>query len=129
VHFFDALQWIFGEVQSSTVHVLDAVRAAGYLELRQARVRWFLSVDRLDLPQDDARGEAGAFRSITVDGTEVGFSGGVEDLHTRSYVDILAGRGYSLADAKPAIEIVSDIRRSQAIGLHGDYHPFLKRSR
>jgi UDP-N-acetyl-2-amino-2-deoxyglucuronate dehydrogenase len=129
VHFFDILQWIFGEVQCSIVHADEPVRAAGYLELRRARVRWFLSVDRLDLPQDGGGDQGGAFRSLVVDGNELEFSGGMEDLHTRSYEEILAGRGFSLADAKPAIQTVSDIRRSQAVGLHGDYHPFLKRSR
>jgi UDP-N-acetyl-2-amino-2-deoxyglucuronate dehydrogenase len=129
VHFFDVLQWTFGAVESSVVHVDEPVRAAGYLELRQARVRWFLSVDRQDLPRDDEGGKAGAFRSIIVDGREIEFSGEMEGLHTRSYEEILAGRGFGLADAKPAIEIVSDIRCSQAIGLRGDYHPFLKRPR
>jgi UDP-N-acetyl-2-amino-2-deoxyglucuronate dehydrogenase len=129
VHFFDILQWIFGNVQYNIVHVDEPIRAAGYLELHQARVRWFLSVDRSDLPQSDKQGKVGAFRSIVVDGQEVKFSAGMDDLHTRSYEEILAGRGFSLADAKPAIEIVSNIRRSQAVGLHGEYHPFLKRSR
>jgi UDP-N-acetyl-2-amino-2-deoxyglucuronate dehydrogenase len=127
VHFFDLLQWIFGAAQYNIVHIEDPVRAAGYLELQRARVRWFLSLDGHDLPQPPADGKPTTFRSVTVDGREVEFSGGFTDLHTRSYEEILAGRGFALADAKPAIEIVSDIRRSKAIGLRGDYHPLLKK--
>ena len=127
VHFFDMLQWIFGEVQYNIVHVDEPVRAGGYLELERARVRWFLSLDRHDLPGQPSGAEVSTFRSITVDGVEVEFSGGFTDLHTRTYEEILAGRGWGLADAKPSVETVSNIRRSKAIGLQGDYHPFLKK--
>jgi UDP-N-acetyl-2-amino-2-deoxyglucuronate dehydrogenase len=126
VHFFDMLQWILGDVQYNIVHVDEPARAAGFLELSLARVRWFLSIDARDLPKYPQE-KAGTFRSITVDGQEVEFSGGFTDLHTRSYEDILAGRGFGLQEAKPAVQIVSDIRRSKAIGPKGDYHPFLKK--
>lgn len=126
VHFFDMLQWIFGDVQYNIVHVDEPAKAAGFLELTRARVRWFLSIDSHDLPTYPQE-KAGTFRSIMVDGEEVEFSGGFADLHTRSYEEILAGRGFTLADAKPAVQIVSDIRRSKAVGLEGDYHPLLKK--
>lgn len=126
VHFFDMLQWIFGDVQYNIVHVDEPAKAAGFLELKRARVRWFLSIDGRDLPKYPEE-KAGTFRSITVDGAEVEFSGGFADLHTRSYEGVLAGRGFGLAEAKAAVQTVSDIRRSKAIGLRGDYHPFLKK--
>ena len=126
VHFFDMLQWIFGDVQYNIVHVDEPAKAAGFLELKRARVRWFLSIDGRDLPKYPEE-KTGTFRSITVDGEEVDFSGGFTDLHTRSYEGILAGRGFGLAEAKAAVQTVSDIRRSKAIGLRGDYHPFLKK--
>jgi UDP-N-acetyl-2-amino-2-deoxyglucuronate dehydrogenase len=52
VHFFDMLSWIFGEVQQNIVHVLEPKRAAGFLLLKKARVRWFLSIDSEALPND-----------------------------------------------------------------------------
>jgi UDP-N-acetyl-2-amino-2-deoxyglucuronate dehydrogenase len=72
-------------------------------------VRWFLSIDAADLPQglDPAKR---TFRSITMDGAEIEFSEGFTELHNRSYEEILAGRGYSLADVRPSIEIVSELR-------------------
>ena len=129
VHFFDMLQWIFGAVEYNIVHVDDPTRAAGFLELEKARVRWFLSLDKQDLPEAPEAGKPATYRSITIDGEELEFSGGFTDLHTRSYEEILAGRGFNLQETKPSIQIVSDIRRSKPIGLQGDYHPFLRKTR
>lgn len=127
VHFFDMLQWVFGDVQHNIVHVDEPLKTAGFLELDKARVRWFLSLDRNDLPTQPEDGKPATYRSITIDGEDVEFSDGFTDLHIRSYEDILSGNGFTLKDAKPSIEIVSDIRRSRPTGLHGDYHPFLHR--
>jgi UDP-N-acetyl-2-amino-2-deoxyglucuronate dehydrogenase len=129
VHFFDMLQWIFGPVQYNIVHVEEPMKAGGFLELQKARVRWFLSIDKEDLPYQPEQGGAATYRSITVNGQEIEFTEGFTDLHTRSYEEILAGRGFGLQEAKPAVDIVSNIRRSRPIGLHGDYHPLLKKSR
>jgi len=129
VHFFDMLEWIFGPVQYNIVHVEQPTKAAGFLELRKARVRWFLSIDQSDLPHPPADGRPATYRSITLDGQEIEFSDGFKDLHTRSYEEILAGRGFGLADAKAAVDIVSTIRRSRPIGLQGEYHPMLKTAR
>ena len=122
VHFYDMLQWVFGPVQKSVVHVASHDRVAGYLELRQARVRYFLSINGEHLPQ----GVTGSYRSITVDGEEFEFSNGFTDLHTRSYEEILAGRGFRIAEAKDCIQTVYDIRHAEPIGLTGDYHPMAK---
>ncbi len=128
VHFFDMLHFIFGELQQNVVHRSEDTCAAGYLEYEHARVRWFLSVDFEDVPK--AQQEAGqrTYRSITVDGEEIEFSGGFTDLHTRSYQEILAGRGFGLEENRVAISTVAAIRAAQPLGPVGEYHPFLKRS-
>ncbi len=126
VHFFDMLTWIFGEVKHSIVHVSKHDKAAGYLELGQARVRWFLSVDYNDVPADVRQTGKRTFRSITVDGEEVEFSEGFTDLHTESYKGILNGEGFGLEDAKGSIQTVYTIRNAKDIGLTGDYHPLCK---
>lgn len=127
VHFFDMLHYIFGDLQDNVVHLSTETKAAGYLEYENARVRWFLSVDYDDVPA--AQKEAGqrTYRSITVDGEEIEFSGGFTDLHTRSYQEILAGRGYGLEENRTAIEAVATIRNAPVSPLSGDYHPFLKK--
>jgi UDP-N-acetyl-2-amino-2-deoxyglucuronate dehydrogenase len=129
IHFFDMLQWIFGEVKYSIVHISEYNKVAGFLELKKARVRWFLSLDRDDLPIERKGAASKAYRSVTVDGEEVEFSDGFEDLHTKSYQNILDGRGFTMKDSLPAIEIVSSIRHARPIGLKGDYHPLLRQSK
>ncbi|MDO9178518.1 MAG: Gfo/Idh/MocA family oxidoreductase [Agitococcus sp.] len=126
VHFFDMLHFIFGDLQQNIVHHNSPTKAAGYLEYENARVRWFLSVDVEDVPASQREIGQRTYRSITVSGEEIEFSGGFTDLHIRSYEEILAGRGFGLEENRVAIETVSAIRNMQPIGLNGDFHPFLK---
>jgi len=123
VHFFDMLSWIFGGLVALTVHRRQDDCAAGVLELAHARVRWFLSVNSEHLPEAQRAKGQRTYRSITVEGHEVEFSEGFGDLHTVSYLEILAGRGYGLRDAKPSIEMVQAIRHASLTPLTGDYHP------
>jgi len=128
VHFYDMLHFIFGALQENVVHHSDDTMAAGYLEYEKARVRWFLSVDYKYVPESAKAEGQRTYRSITVDGEEIEFSGGFTDLHNRSYEEILAGRGFGLEENRVAIETVSHIRNAVPLGLHGEYHPFLKRT-
>lgn len=127
VHFFDMLHFIFGALQENVVHLNADTRAAGFLEYEKARVRWFLSVDVADVPPAQRDAGQRTYRSITVDGEEIEFSGGFTDLHVRSYEEILAGRGFGLEENRTAIETVATIRGAQPQGLKGEYHPFLQR--
>jgi UDP-N-acetyl-2-amino-2-deoxyglucuronate dehydrogenase len=126
IHFFDMLCWIFGDAKKNVVHLSEPHKAAGYLELENARVRWFLSLDFEDIPGNIKETGKRTFRSIRVDGEEVEFSDGFADLHTHTYVEILAGRGFGLNDACQSVEIAFNIRNAKPVGLQGDYHPILK---
>lgn len=128
VHFFDMLSWIFGEVKENITHIYEHDRASGYLELERARVRWFLSINDEVLPKEVVEKGQRTYRSITIEGEELEFSGGFTDLHTTSYKEILKGNGYGIEDAAQAIDIVYDIRNSDPIGLKGAYHPFAKKA-
>jgi UDP-N-acetyl-2-amino-2-deoxyglucuronate dehydrogenase len=123
IHFFDMLIWLFGPVQRSIVHLHTHDRAAGYLDLQRARVRWFLSINAETLPASVRESGKRTYRSLTMDGQEIEFSDGFTDLHTTSYRDILAGQGFGLQDAAPAIELAHNIRNASPAGLQGDYHP------
>jgi len=127
VHFYDMLSWIFGDVNKNIVHMHSHDRAAGYLEFEKARVRWFLSIDYNAIPKEVREKGQRTYRSITVDGEEIEFSGGFTELHTLSYQDILAGNGFGLKEAKQSIEIVQQIRTAEISSLIGDYHPFAKK--
>lgn len=125
VHFFDLLLWLFGEMQSIRVYHADVNRMSGFIELERARVRWFLSVDRDDLPQSARSAGKTTFRSITVDGKEIEFSEGFTDLHTRVYEEVLAGRGFGIKDARPSIELTHAIRTAQLSPKDDCVHPLL----
>jgi len=126
VHFFDMLHFVFGELRQNNLHYVSDTTAAGYLEYERARVRWFLSVDSGNLPEVATEKGQRTYRSITVDGQEVEFSGGFTDLHTVSYQHILDGQGFGLEDSRVAVDTVSNIRRMTPVGLRGAYHPYLE---
>lgn len=125
VHFYDMLHFIFGKLQRNVVHHSGETSAAGYLEYERARVRWFLSIDANDLP-DEVKGKKSTFRNIDISGEQLEFSEGFTDLHTTSYREVLAGRGYGLADARHCIETVDVIRSATPVrGEAGEVHPFV----
>lgn len=126
VHFFDMLGWLFGPLKGTKVHLREARRGAGFLEFERARVRWFLSVEPKDLPFTPVPGGKTTYRAMIVDGSEVEFSDGFTDLHTRVYEGILSGKGYGLADARPAIELVHGVRHAEITSGGSDRHPFLE---
>ena len=126
VHFFDMLTWIFGDIQENVVHLHVHDRAAGFLQLEKARVRWFLSINYDSISEDVREKGLRTFRSITVDGDEFEFSGGFTELHTRSYEEILRGNGFRISEAEKAINTVHEIRHKNPLGLKGDYHPLAK---
>lgn len=125
IHFFDLLHWLFGKMTHSEVHVADANRNGGYLEFERARVKWFLSIDRGDLPEEAVKAGKPTHRSITIDGNDVEFSGGFTDLHTVVYKDILDGGGFGLEDARPSITLAHDIRNAIPIGINENSHQIL----
>jgi UDP-N-acetyl-2-amino-2-deoxyglucuronate dehydrogenase len=127
VHFFDMLHFVFGRLQRMSMHHSGEAKAAGYLEYERARVRWFLSIDADDLP-DEVKGKKSTYRSIDIGGEELEFSEGFTDLHTTSYREILGGRGYGLGDARHCIETVTAIRGTGVVrGPKDETHPFVAR--
>ena len=126
VHFYDMLTWVFGAVKKNIVNIHSTDRAAGYLELERARVRWFLSINYDTIPEEIKAQGKRTYRSIKIEGEELEFSDGFTDLHTTSYEGILAGNGFRIGETRTAIEIVHDIRSATPIGLKGEYHPLAK---
>jgi UDP-N-acetyl-2-amino-2-deoxyglucuronate dehydrogenase len=126
VHFFDMLGWIFGSAKTNIVHLSEHNKVAGFLELDRARIRWFLSLDCNDIPITERDAGRRTFRSITVEGEEIEFSEGFTDLHTLSYKEILAGKGFGLEEARQSVETAYLIRNAKPVGLQGEYHPMLK---
>jgi UDP-N-acetyl-2-amino-2-deoxyglucuronate dehydrogenase len=126
IHFFDMLTYVFGPPTMNVAHMREDSRAAGYLVCGRASIRWFLSVDRRDLPPSVAKDKT-TFRSIMIDGEEAEFSDGFGDLHTRSYEEILAGRGFNLDEVRPSVDIVSAFRKAPIELNRGERHPGVAR--
>ena len=126
VHFYDMLCWIFGEVKQNIVHISTHDRVAGFLQLKNANVRYFLSIDGDTLPKEVAEKGGRSYRCIMIDGEELEFTNGFTDLHTVSYQKILNGEGFEIGESRNAINTVYEIRNAQPIGLVGDYHPLAK---
>lgn len=125
VHFFDILIWLFGRVVKSEVHLSDINRMAGFLEFEYASVQWLLSIDENDLPDNVVRNNKYSYRSLTMNGENLEFSDGFTNLHTRVYEDILMGRGFTVADAIPSLELVDKINRSSISISFKNAHPLL----
>lgn len=125
IHFFDILIWLFGGVQKSTVHLNKLDKMSGFLELENANVRWYLSIDKTDLPEEAVQAGMPTFRSIKIDQEEIEFSSGFTDLHTRMYEVILAGNGFTMEDARPSIELVHSIQTAKITEKHDEIHPIM----
>jgi UDP-N-acetyl-2-amino-2-deoxyglucuronate dehydrogenase len=126
IHFFDMLLWIFGKLQNQVVHITTDRKMSGFFELEKARVKWFLSLDREDLPAEAKAAKKSTYRSLTLDNEKFEFSDGFADLHTDVYRQVLAGKGFGIEDAKGSIQLAHDIRSAVPVGLKGDYHPLAK---
>jgi hypothetical protein len=127
IHFFDMLIWVFGAVRHHEVHYADDRKMAGYLELESATVRWFLSVDRDDVPEPARTAGKNTFRSLRMNGEEFEFSEGFTDLHTVVYRDILNGKGFGMEDARPSINLAYELRNSVPVQTDSSSrHPFVK---
>lgn len=125
VHFYDMLHFIFGNIVKNEVHYRNEKTAAGYLEYERARVRWFLSIDANHLPDNAIQGEKLTYRSITIEGEELEFSGGFTDLHTQSYQRVLEGKGYGTEENRAAIATVEVIRKAPLTANPTNPHPLL----
>ncbi|HON17657.1 MAG TPA: Gfo/Idh/MocA family oxidoreductase [Salinivirgaceae bacterium] len=124
IHFFDMLTWIFGPKIQSKVFLREPHKSSGFLQLKKANVRWFLSIDYHDLPEDVKSKGQRTFRSIVIDNKLIEFSEGFTDLHTESYRKILNGEGFGPETTRESIEIAYEIR-NQTISSSGEKHPLI----
>jgi UDP-N-acetyl-2-amino-2-deoxyglucuronate dehydrogenase len=124
VHFFDLLSFLFGRIERNVVHHRAMDCAAGYLEYERAKVRWFLSINGRDLPANSD--DATSCRRITIGDQVCNLSGDFRELHTRSYQEILSGRGYPLSEVRPAISTVAELRSAPVRLDQGEVHPMLE---
>lgn len=110
IHFFDLLIWFFGKPVWQKVLLSKTDKMKGEVELEHANVKWYLSIDKNDLPSDQKKNGRATYRSIRIDEEEVEFTEGFTDLHTEVYKQTLDGKGFTISDARPSIEFVHKLR-------------------
>ena len=111
IHLFDLMINQFGPMKSCRVIQYQPDKAKGELELEQADVEWFLSINEKDLPASIREKGQRAFRNITINGQSVEFTEGFTELHTESYRQILDGRGFGINDVRESLRVVETIRK------------------
>lgn len=127
IHLFDLIMWLFGsQININEVYLSQPDKMSGFLSLNNANVRWYLSLDSNDLPKSVSDQGQSTFRSITIDGEELEFTGGFTNLHTKVYEEILAGNGFGIDDARIAIEAVYNIRNAKLSSNVTYPHPIIE---
>lgn len=104
IHFFDMLQWVFGDIIDHT-QVIEDKTAVGNLKLNKADVKFKLSIDKDKLPYEEWK----PYRSLTIDGIEHDFSEGFTELHNKSYKKIIQGEGFGIEEIEPTIELIENM--------------------
>ena len=126
IHFFDLLCWIYGKVESSKIHIRRKNFAAGFINFKNARVRWFLSLNFDHLP-NKIRKKQNTFKELIINGKKIDLNKGFENLHTTTYEKILSNSGYQISDTADSIKMVYELRHQKISCLSGDYHPLAKK--
>jgi len=98
IHIFDLLIWMFGSVKSFDVKH-EEFRSFGILKLERASVEFLIST------------KGKAERKLSVDG--VAFDLTVDNLHTESYRQILAGKGFGIEDVREVIQLCENMRKEK----------------
>lgn len=100
IHLFDLLIWIFGSVKEVCVSKNEREKIQGELLLEKAKVNWFLSVDKTDLPQNGSA----FYRKLVVNGEEISLENGLDSLHRKVYEQILLETAPGVEEAFPSID-------------------------
>lgn len=100
IHIFDLMIHLFGKPVEYRTIGLEKESAAGWVLFDSGFKCEYLLSTSLDRK---------ATRKLSIGDYDHDFTG-FEDLHTESYREILAGRGFGIEDARPSIELVNKIR-------------------
>jgi len=122
IHLFDFLLMIFGQIEKNNVHIINSDIASGFLQLKNANVKWFLSTNYMYLPDSYKKKNIRTFRQMIVDGDEFEFSKSFNNLHSLSYNKIINGLGFEIKEVSKAVNLTSTIRNSKIKSLSNDFH-------
>ena len=125
IHFFDLITFLYGDIESSHVYFASSKTYSGVLRVKNANVRYFLSIDPEHLSHFNKDSKKNTFKSMSVNEKKIDLSENFENLHTLSYKKILENKGYEINSIRAGIELVYKIKNSIVKTKKEDYHPFL----
>lgn len=117
IHLFDLLLWLFGDVHESIVTSRTKEKISGLLKLKNANVDWMLCINEDELPVSVKKANKRVFRSFSINNRSVDFSEGAMDLHTASYNEILAGKGFTLQATEPSVKLVEVLKNQPVVAF------------
>lgn len=100
IHLFDAVCHLFGGVMGVEIDCAGEEVLAGQVELEKAEVNFFLSTSPA-LEQG---------RVFEIDGERIDLGGAFAELHNEAYAEVIAGRGFGIDEARPAVELAEKVR-------------------
>lgn len=110
IHYFDTLLHVFGPAREITVAYQNDKTVEGRIRGKRYACNFRVSTDE---PQSSQR------RVFTVNGQTINFSSkdnlSFENLHRFVYQDLVQGRGTTIADALPVIELIERINHDSTV--------------
>lgn len=111
VHYFDLLLWLFGRVHTYQVDNFGMKEADGKLFLEDAMVDWSIS---LNADKDNQ------YRVFEINGERLNLTRILESLHNKVYEQLLEGKGTTLEDVTPVIQLCEQMTNSYGHGGPSD---------
>lgn len=107
VHYFDILLWLFGGCLDFKVNHLSTKSGSGDIVLEKADIKWSLN---LEATQDNQ------YRVFEINGNRLNLTRILQNLHNKVYEQLLKGKGTSLEDVIPIIQLCESMTKSYVSG-------------
>lgn len=126
IHLFDLLVWVFGDCEHSKIFVNKANCSSGFLKLKKANIKWFLSIDKKHVLMENKN--KFSIRNLKINNRIFDLSKGFTNLHIQSYKNILNSKGFNIEESRNSIELINKIKYQKISNLKfNEYHRLLKK--
>ncbi len=105
IHLFDLLSWYFGDYEKFKINYSSLVENKGVIYFKNAKISWLISISSQHLK----RGLT-AKRELMLDKNKIQLSDNFNDLHVKSYTEILKKRGFGTIDVFSSIKLTEKLR-------------------
>lgn len=123
IHLFDLINYLFGNVENSKLYYASENCYSGFIRLKKANVRYFLSIDKNHLNFLKNKKNENTLKTLNVDKKKINLSKNFANLHVLSYKNILNKNGFEIDSIRNGIELTYKIKKSKTVSLDLDCHP------